>query len=127
MTFDTIDAQKRNRRWVESRLGATAMNLHERGMRSAEENSELVQCCGVTEEDYISIVRHVYAKPVGDIQQELGGAGMTLLGVADSAGYVLSQCVDKELERVESMPHERFRKRQSENAAKGIGAPGEFV
>lgn len=126
MTFDTLDIQKRNRRWVESRLGMAAMDLHERGMRSAEENIEVVQCCGVTAEELIALVWHVFDKPVGDIQQELGGAGMTLLGVADSAGYVLSQCVEKELERVESLPPERFRKRQAENVANGIGAPGEL-
>lgn len=56
MTFDTIEIQKRIRRWVESRLGPAAMHLHERGMRSAEENIELIQCCGVTKEEYIALV-----------------------------------------------------------------------
>jgi len=123
--FETIDVQKRTRRWVESRLGIAAMNVHERGLRSAEENIELVQCCGVTEQQYINIVRHVYGKPVGDVRQELGGAGMTLLAIADSVGYVLSECVDSELRRVESLPTDKFRKRQDENVANGIGAPRE--
>jgi hypothetical protein len=125
MTFETIDVQKRIRRWVESRLGMAAMDLHERGMRNSEENIELAQCCGVTEREYLALVRYVYSKPVGDIQQELGGASLTLLACADGAGYVLSQCADKELERIESLPSEKFRKRQAENVANGIGKPGE--
>lgn len=127
MSFDSIDIQKRTRRWVESRLGMAAMDLHECGMRNGEENIELIQCCGVTEEELISLVKHVYAKPVGVIEQELGGATMTLLALADSAGYVLNQCVEKELDRVESLPPEKFCKRQAENAANGIGYPMEGV
>lgn len=125
MTFDTIEIQKRIRRWVESRLGPAAMYLHERGMRASEENIELVQCCGVTREEYHALVDHVYDKPVGDIHQELGGAALTLLALADGAAHVLSQCADRELERIESLPPEKFRKRQEENVANGIGSPGE--
>lgn len=123
MTFDTVAAQKRIRYWVESRLGIMAMDIRERGRRSAEENIELAQCCGVTEEEYLSLVKHVYSKPVGVIEQELGGTILTLLACAEGAGFVLSECADKELERIESLPPEKFRKRQAENVANGIGAP----
>lgn len=125
--FETLDIQKRIRRWVESRLGMAAMDLHERGMRSGEEQIELGQCCGVTREEYHALVDHVFDKPVGEIRQELGGTALTLLACADGAGYVLSECAIRELERVESLPPEKFRKRQAENVVNGIGAPMRII
>jgi len=121
--WDTIEIQKRIRRWVESRLGMDAMDAHERATRSLEENNELGQSLGVTREEAHKIVDHVFDKEPGNPEQELGGAALTLLGCADGAGHVLSQCAGKELLRIESLPWDKFRKRQTENAANGIGAP----
>jgi len=119
--FDSVEIQKRMRRWVESRLGKAAMLPHERGLRHLEEANELAQALGVSETEAVAVTSHVYRKPPGDPVQELGGAGVTLLACADGAGYILSQCTEKELIRIEGLPYEKFRNRQIQNAENGIG------
>jgi hypothetical protein len=98
------------------------MDPHERAMRFLEEANELAQAMGVNGTEAIRVARHVYGKVPGMIHQELGGAGMTLLACAESNEELLSGCIYQELERVESLPLERFRDRQAENAKNGIGA-----
>jgi hypothetical protein len=97
------------------------MEPHERGMRSLEENIELGQSVGVTREEAHRLVNHVFDKKPGYTSQELGGAALTLLACADGCGYLLSECALAELHRIEQSPREKFSKRQTENAANGIG------
>jgi hypothetical protein len=123
--MDTLDIQERTRQWIESRLGEKAMNLHERGLRQYEESNELAQALGVSLLEALRIVIHVYSKKIGDIEQELGGAALTLLGCAEGFGMHLGWCAEKELGRIESLPPEKFRKRQDQNVRDGIGEPRE--
>ena len=123
--MDSIDIQKRIRRWVESRLGIAAMAPRERAMRMLEESLELAQAIGVGPSAALTLCAHVYLKPPGNVRQELGGAALTLLACADGCGEVLSQCADRELNRIEIASPEKFRKRQAENAANGVGEPME--
>jgi hypothetical protein len=121
--MDTVDDQKRVRRWLESRLGPNAANNpHERAMRMLEEALELAQSIGVDAIEAELLLNHVYAKPPGDIQQELGGASTTLLACADGCGYILSELFHREMSRIESLPPQKFRLRQALNAELGIGA-----
>lgn len=120
--LDTVDIQKRCRRWVETRLGMAAMEPHERAMRMLEEACELAQSLGVNREEAQKLLHVVYSKPPGDVRQELGGAALTLLACADACGELLGECAKREMERVESLPPDKFRKRQLVNAADGIGA-----
>ena len=119
---DSVDIQKRVRRWVESRLGVSAMDPHERAMRMLEEATELAQALGVSFAEFRAVGLHVYDKPPGEPMQEFGGAALTLLACADGCGYILSECADTELRRIENLPPDKFRKRQNENAENGIGA-----
>ena len=121
--MDTVDIQKRVRRWVETRLGVDAMRPHERAMRMLEEAVELAQALGVSEEEFLHIGAIVWTKPTGEFRQELGGAALTLLGCADGCGEILSECAFKELQRIESLPPEKFQRRQALNAEAGIGEP----
>lgn len=121
--FESLEMQKRVRSWVESRLGGTAMESKERAMRFLEEALELVQAEGLNCTEMIKIVLHVDNKEPGQVEQELGGTILTLLAYADSKEYILSVCAELELDRIEKLPADKFRKRQAKNARDGIGKP----
>ncbi len=119
--MDTEFIQQQIRVWVETRLGNNAMNPHERGRRSFEENAELFQALGGTREEAYRIVDHVFDKPVGLVSQELGGCALTLLAAAEGCNHNLGDCAQKELVRIFDLPMEKFRKRQEQNVVDGIG------
>jgi hypothetical protein len=116
--------QERTSEWVESR-GLHLYKPVERGCRFWEEWFEFGQALGIPYEDALRILNKVYSKPVGDIRQEAGGAGMTLLALAQANGFSLGEAIEDELDRVYSLPMERFRKRNRQNAEDGTGAPPE--
>jgi hypothetical protein len=101
------------------------MDSKERATRMLEEALELAQAMGVDTYTAALLWNQVYSKPPGVVWQELGGAALTLLACAESSGEVLSQCADRELERIETLLPEKFQKRQDMNAQMGIGAPRE--
>ncbi len=111
------------RKWVESRLGRTAMDSHERAMRFLEESLELAQAVGVDELEARRLLNSVWVKPKGVVEQEVGGVGTTLLGLCASLDLDMLAAFDKEIERIDNLPAEKFRIRQEENARVGIGAP----
>lgn len=82
--MDSRDTQKRIARWVETRLGRKAMVPHERAMRFLEEALELAQALEVTQEEVQLLFQHVYAKGAGELKQEVGGVGTTLLALCES-------------------------------------------
>lgn len=118
--------QAQIRKWVETRLGADAMDLHERGMRFLEEAMELAQAVGVSSASAMKIGAVVYNKPRGVAAQEVGGVGVTLLALCAASDIDMMASIDMETERIFNLPAEKFRKRQVQNAAYGIGrAPTE--
>jgi hypothetical protein len=119
--IDTEQLQIQIRLWIETRLGKEAMVLRERGRRHNEESLELGQALGVTREEAHKLVDHVFDKPVGKISQELGGSLLTLAGCAEVCGVTLGHCGTAELNRIFSLPMEKFQKRQAQNVQDGIG------
>jgi NTP pyrophosphatase (non-canonical NTP hydrolase) len=122
-----VDHQKSNhqeniRNWVETRLGANAMQPKERALRMLEEAFELAQCCGIFEGQANLLMRHVYSKPVGDLHRELGGVMLTTLALAEAFEISAENAMEEELLRINSLPKERFVNRQIKNAKDGIGA-----
>lgn len=124
--FETAEIQQRIMRWVVRAFGTTAMPPKERALRVLEEATELAQALGVDCAQAQRVHDVVYSKPVGGPLQELGGAATTLLACAQSLHVNLSEIVERELARVESLPIERFRKRQELNVELGIGLPRDF-
>lgn len=122
MNLNVDDAQLRIRRWVVTRLGVDAMLPKERALRLLEESLELAQTLGVREVEMRRLVDHVQAKPIGSVRLELGGVLTTAFGCAEALRYNAGNCLNEELDRIEQAPPERFRQRQMENAAAGIGA-----
>ena len=109
--------------WVSRTFGPECMtDTGERSKRVLEEVAELCQAEGMPEQMAHDIVTYVYARPVGDIGQEIGGARLTLLAYAVSRGLSADQCERNEVERVLAMDPEYFKRRIAEKAAAGVSS-----
>ena len=71
----------------------------ERNHRFLEEALELVQSRGCTKEEAQMLVEYVFARPVGQEEQELGGVMLTLAALANTSELELLQSGQKELIR----------------------------
>ncbi len=115
--------QKKMVLWVESRLGINAMDPHERTLRFAEESIELMQACGLQTPEVARICSHVFSRPCGVVDQEIGGVISTLLTLSDAHNCNMLDAAEKEITRIHTLPPEKFQKRQELNVALGIGNP----
>jgi len=107
--------------WITSSFGWEVFrDKHERGRRFLEEVVELNQAMGVPHEDALRIVNHVYSRPVGKVEQEMGGVGITLLGLCGAMSLDFQKLTKRELDRVLALPADHFRKRNVLKAQAGI-------
>ena len=72
----------------------------ERNYRFFEEATELVQACGMTKEDCYKLIEYVYNRPVGEIEQEIGGVMVTLAALTHANGANLRHCSVNEYNRI---------------------------
>lgn len=79
----------------------------ERAARYLEESLELAQAIGLSEGKALALVKQVYAKPPGDVRQEIGGAYTTLLAVGfaceENVGEAGYQELLRAFERIEEI------------------------
>lgn len=109
---DRLERQKGVSGWALDAFGeAEAMSVSHRGLRFFEEAGEGAQAAGVTVEMAHKMVDYVWGRPVGDLGQELGGIGVTVLALAQAAGYDADAEEVREIERVLSKPIDHFTKR----------------
>ena len=66
------------------------------------------------------LIDHVYAKAVGELGQEVGGLGVTLLALAEAAGISADAAELREIERVRSKPLAGFSARNAAKKAAGF-------
>jgi hypothetical protein len=99
-----------------------ATSLPPRALRFLEEAVELFQACGGDLDQAHKLLDFVFARPVGEIGQELGGVGVTLLALATAADYDADEEEEREVKRVTSKPLEQFRRRNEEKNAAGFAA-----
>jgi hypothetical protein len=92
----------------------------ERGRRFLEECLELNQALGVTRKDVLRLVDHVFNRPVGQVFQEVGGVGLTLLALCDSCDLDFDEETQRELRRVEQKSVVHFRKRHALKVGAGV-------
>lgn len=115
-SFERFTRQQIVAMWCMNAFGAEAATfLPQRGVRHLEESCETAQAAGVTRVMAHKLVDYVWSRPIGDLKQEIGGAGLTLLALAAAAGLSAD-------ERVLSKPLEHFAKRNAEKNAAGINA-----
>lgn len=112
--------QKRVVAWAQDTFGEIAMSLRERAMRFTEEAVELAQATGLSQEDVSAIVAHVFRKPAGLFDQEVGGVGVTLLALCEIADVSTDLAEVTEIVRVTALDREHFRQRQNVKADAGI-------
>jgi len=109
--------------WANGTFGvATADNTGERIRRFAEESVELAQTVGLEKQALLDLIEHVYAKPAGNLAQEIGQVGVSLLGLAEHLGINVDEEERAEFERITSLPPpEHWQARQNAKANKGLG------
>lgn len=123
-TYFTISLfQKRVREWILTTLGKkSGDNLEERLLRFYEEATELVQALDLPKERAQAILDYVYGRPKGDPEQEFGGTGITLAGLASCrvVNISLQQAFNKELRRCHKNS-ERIAAKQMAKELRGEG------
>lgn len=112
--------------WTVTRLGEACLtDRHERAVRLVEEAIELCQAEGVTQEFVQRVLDRAYSRPVGDVEQEGGGVGLTFLAWAFAAKLDPMEITQRELERIEAKPLDFYRRKQEEKARAGTARPPE--
>jgi hypothetical protein len=97
-----------------------------RAARFLEEALELAQAAGLPRDHADRVVDHVYSRPTGNVAQEAGGVGVTLLVLCDVLGLDADVAEVCEINRVLAMPSEEFARRNLEKEAAVDRAPEKF-
>jgi hypothetical protein len=107
---DTRDSrQRKTAQWCAAAFGADhAASITQRGIRLAEEAIEAAQAAGCDPAMVHKLVDHVYSKPPGNLAQEIGGIGVTVLALAEAAGLSADSEEACEVSRVLSKPLSHF-------------------
>jgi len=127
--IDDIKDQRTQRQsaileWANATFGeATASNKGERIRRFAEEAIEMAQAVGLDKQALHDIIDHVYAKPAGNIAQEIGQVGVSLLALVENLGISAEEEEFKEFDRITSLPSGYWQARQNAKAEKGLALP----
>lgn len=74
----------------------------ERNNRFIEEALELVQSAGYTKEQVLKIVDYVFERPVGEVNQEVGGVMVTLAALCNVWNINIKKEALREIFRVDS-------------------------
>ena len=100
LLVEVIDFQQQVGKWMLACFTPeiTADGL-ERGDRLLEEVLELLQTGGYPPERVEVLRDHVYARPVGDPMQELGGVQVCVAAYANAFKLNMVEAADRELER----------------------------
>lgn len=107
--------------WATAAFGVdSTKSLRHRGLRMLEEAIELYQACGCDVQIAHDLIDYVFARPTGELVQEVGGVRTTLLVLAATAGISADEAEARELSRIISKPLEHFTKRDAEKNAAGF-------
>lgn len=102
-----------------------ARSIEQRGIRLAEEAIEAAQAAGCERAMVHRLVDYVFDRPVGELQQEIGGVGVTLLALGAAAAIDVDYAERKEITRVLPKPLEHFAARNDAKNAAGFGVAPE--
>ena len=86
--------------WIQHCFGsAIGADRMERNHRFLEEALELVQSGGCTASEAHQLVDYVFGRPVGEMNQEVGGVMNTLAALCNAHGVDLDAAAETELRR----------------------------
>jgi hypothetical protein len=100
--------------------------VQQRGVRFLEEAIELYQAAGADKDKAHELVDYIFGRPVGELGQEFGGVGVTLLALAEAASLDADSCERTELKRVLALPPEHLAQRNREKNAAGFDVTGAY-
>lgn len=106
--------------WTATTFGANTLAMDERASRFIEEALELVQATRLPIERVIALAHHVYAKPSGEVAQEIGAVGLTLLALSEVAKVSADDAEVAEMRRVFAIDPAHFRRRHNAKADAGV-------
>lgn len=114
------DFQTDVRTWCIQCFGEDVTNdVGERTHRFFEEAAELCQSLGMSRHDADILLDYVYARPVGEPRQEIGGTMVTLAALTSAAGIGLEDAGVTELVRVQG----KIEAIRAKHATKPRGTP----
>ena len=106
--------------WIQECFGPEiASNREERTWRFLEEALELAQANGCSVEDAHKLVDYVFGRPVGEIEQEVGGVMVTLSALCSASDIEMMDAGRAEVKRVWS----KMDVIRAKHAAKTIRTP----
>ena len=130
MNWENVERQSRDRRqgqawrWVSGAFGpCLAMDQKERARRFFEEACELAQAAGLDKEGAQAILDRTYARPVGGLESEIGGAQVALLILCEFFEISAADAERRELARAMALPLEALRRKQESKRQDGVGGP----
>lgn len=95
------DYQHRVGEWMQACFGSEiSADRVERNHRFLEEAVELVQANGCTQAEAHQLMDYVFARPTGELDQEIGGVMVTLAALCSASGADMAECGRAELARV---------------------------
>jgi NTP pyrophosphatase (non-canonical NTP hydrolase) len=105
--------------WMDACFGAEIKaDVLERCDRFLEEALEFVQAAGYSPERANALVGYTFGRPVGEINQEVGGVMVTLAAMCNTIGVDIGAAAEGELERVWT----KIDKIRAKQAAKPTGS-----
>jgi hypothetical protein len=117
----TTEGRQRNiLTWVHQAFGVDG--VEQRALRMLEEAVELYQAAGGNAAQAGKLVAFVFARPVGELAQEIGGLGLTLEALAETAGLSADVESSREFGRVLQKPLAHFTARNEAKNAAGFKA-----
>jgi hypothetical protein len=117
------DRQRRVAEWCAAAFGAEHQSsVPQRGLRFLEEAIEAYQALSGSPEQAHKLIDYIFAKEPGELSQELGGVGVTLLALAEAAGISADAAEQREFGRVLSKPLSHFHARNQAKNDAGFNA-----
>jgi NTP pyrophosphatase (non-canonical NTP hydrolase) len=109
--------------WAVATFGKIAKDPNERIDRFIEEALELAQAHGVSFGRVLEIMDYVFSRPAGEVVQEVGGVGVTLMTYCESVSIHADEAEATEVARILDADRTKFREKQDAKAAAGVGRP----
>jgi len=117
------DRQTTVAEWCAAAFGADHQaSVPQRGLRMLEEAIEAYQATAGNAGTAHKLIDYIFAKEPGELVQELGGLGVTVLALAAAAGLSADEAETREVNRVLSKPLEWFHARNKVKNDAGFDA-----